>query len=62
MQDFLDDIKPAVKASGLCFPTPAEMRLEVPADLDWSLAGVDETRAEGYATRDEDEVALPEGR
>ena len=62
MQDFLDDIKPAVKASGLRFPTPAEMRLEVPADLDWSLANVDETKAEGYATRDDDEIALPEGR
>jgi len=62
MQDFLDDIKPAVKASGLRFPTPEEMRLEVPADLDWSLSGVDETKAEGYATRDEEEVALPQGR
>jgi 1,2-phenylacetyl-CoA epoxidase catalytic subunit len=62
MQDFLDDIKPAVKASGLRFPTPEEMRLDVPADLDWSLASVDETKAEGYATGDDEEVALPQGR
>ena len=61
MQDFLDDIKPAVKASGLRFPTPAEMRLDVPTTLDWSLDSVDETKAEGFATKDDDGVALPTG-
>ena len=49
MQDFIDDIKPAVKACGLHFPKPDSIGLEVPAGLDWSLASVDETRAEGYA-------------
>jgi len=62
MQDFLDDIKPAVKASALRFPTPQEMRLEVPPDLDWSLANTDETKAEGFATSDDEEVMLPAGR
>jgi 1,2-phenylacetyl-CoA epoxidase catalytic subunit len=37
MQDFLDDIKPAVVASGLRFPDPAAMQMELPSDLDWSL-------------------------
>ena len=59
MQDFLDDIKPAVKASGLRFPTPEEMRLEVPPNLNWALDGVDETKAEGYATREDEEIVLP---
>lgn len=45
MQDYLDDIKPAVKACRLTFPTPAEMRLEMPDDLDWSLDGVSESDA-----------------
>jgi 1,2-phenylacetyl-CoA epoxidase catalytic subunit len=45
MQDYLDDIKPAVKACGLAFPTPADLRLEMPADLDWSLDGVREADA-----------------
>jgi 1,2-phenylacetyl-CoA epoxidase catalytic subunit len=40
MQDYLDDIKPAVKACGLRFPTAAELGLEMPADLDWSLEHV----------------------
>jgi 1,2-phenylacetyl-CoA epoxidase catalytic subunit len=61
MQDFLNDIKPAVKACGLRFPTPEEMRLEVPPTLDWSLANVDESKAEGYATGENDEVAIPQG-
>ena len=38
MQDFLNDIKPAVKASGLRFPRPEAIRLECPEDLDWSIA------------------------
>ena len=37
MQDYLNDIKPAVKACGLVFPTPAAMGLDMPASLDWSL-------------------------
>ena len=37
MQDYLDDIKPAVKASGLTFPTAADLRLEMPDSIDWSL-------------------------
>ena len=50
MQDFLNDIKPAVKACGLVFPKPEAMGLEMPADIDWSLANVDVTKAEGYAS------------
>jgi 1,2-phenylacetyl-CoA epoxidase catalytic subunit len=50
MQDFIDDIKPAVKACGLQFPPPAKIGIEPPASgLDLSLDGVDETRAEGFA-------------
>ena len=37
MQDFLTDIKPAVRASGLRFPAPERMGLECPKGLDWSL-------------------------
>ena len=37
MQDFVTDIKPAVRACGLRFPDPAAIGLECPADLDWSL-------------------------
>jgi 1,2-phenylacetyl-CoA epoxidase catalytic subunit len=48
MQDFVQDIKPAVKACGLRFPDPRAIGLEAPARLDWSLEGVDETRAEGW--------------
>jgi 1,2-phenylacetyl-CoA epoxidase catalytic subunit len=49
MQLFIDDIKPAVKACGLVFPSAAELGLELPPSLSWDLSGVDETRAEGYA-------------
>jgi 1,2-phenylacetyl-CoA epoxidase catalytic subunit len=45
MQDYLDDIKPAVKACGLVFPSPAALGLEMPADIDWSLDGVDPSGA-----------------
>jgi 1,2-phenylacetyl-CoA epoxidase catalytic subunit len=51
MQDFLDDIKPAVVACGLKFPKPADIGLEAPAGLDWSLEGVDPSKAEGYVAR-----------
>jgi 1,2-phenylacetyl-CoA epoxidase catalytic subunit len=49
MQDFLDDIKPAVKACGLRFP-PMEAIGIVPPEggLDLSLDAVDETKAQGY--------------
>ena len=40
MQDYLNDIKPAVKACDLVFPTPDELGLEMPGSLDWSLDDV----------------------
>jgi ring-1,2-phenylacetyl-CoA epoxidase subunit PaaA len=40
MQDYLDDIKPAVKACGLVFPTAAGLGLEMPSTIDWSLDAV----------------------
>jgi 1,2-phenylacetyl-CoA epoxidase catalytic subunit len=49
MQDFLDDIKPSVVACGLTFPDPASIGLEVPPGLNWSLEGVDPSKAEGYS-------------
>jgi 1,2-phenylacetyl-CoA epoxidase catalytic subunit len=48
MQDFVDDIKPAVVACGLKFPAPASVGLEVPAGLNFSVDGVDPSKAEGY--------------
>ena len=49
MQDFIDDIKPAVKACGLTFPKMESIGIVPPAGgLDLSLDGVDVTRAEGY--------------
>lgn len=49
MQDFIDDIKPAVKACGLIFPPMDRIGITPPAEgLDLSLDAVDETRAEGY--------------
>jgi 1,2-phenylacetyl-CoA epoxidase catalytic subunit len=50
MQDFIDDIKPAVKACGLRFPAMEAIGIVPPAGgLDLSLEKVDETKAEGYA-------------
>jgi 1,2-phenylacetyl-CoA epoxidase catalytic subunit len=49
MQDFIDDIKPAVVACGLTFPKPEAIGLDAPASLDWSVEGVDPAKAEGYA-------------
>jgi 1,2-phenylacetyl-CoA epoxidase catalytic subunit len=49
MQDFVDDIKPAVKACGLRFPEPAAIGVVCPEELSFSLDGVDETKAQGYA-------------
>jgi 1,2-phenylacetyl-CoA epoxidase catalytic subunit len=52
MQDFVDDIKPAVKACGLRFPPFASIGIEEPkGGLDVSLEGVDVTRAEGFSPR-----------
>jgi 1,2-phenylacetyl-CoA epoxidase catalytic subunit len=49
MQDFIDDIKPAVKACGLVIPPMEKIGIVPPAGgLDLSLDGVDVTRAEGY--------------
>jgi 1,2-phenylacetyl-CoA epoxidase catalytic subunit len=48
MQDFVNDIKPAVKASGLVFPDPKKIGLVVPDTLDFSLDGVDEKKAQGF--------------
>ncbi len=49
MQDFLDDIKPAVKACGLTLPPMERIGIDAPsAGLDLSLANVDVSRAEGY--------------
>jgi 1,2-phenylacetyl-CoA epoxidase catalytic subunit len=61
MQDFLDDIKPAVVACGLKFPKPEAIGLEAPASLQWSLAGVDPSKAQGYvaSSQDEDGVRRP---
>lgn len=40
MQDFVNDIKPTVKACGLTFPTPEALELDMPDWIDWSLEGV----------------------
>jgi len=37
MKDFVDDIRPAVRSAGLRFPDPAALRMELPADVDWSV-------------------------
>src|ERR1700761_3673182 len=51
MQDFIDDIKPAVKACGLRFPAMEAIGIVPPAGgLNLSLDGVDERRAEGFAS------------
>jgi hypothetical protein len=34
VQDYVDDIKPTMKAVGLRFPAKAEIVLELPANLD----------------------------
>jgi ring-1,2-phenylacetyl-CoA epoxidase subunit PaaA len=49
MQDFIDDIKPAVKACGVTFPPMESIGIVPPAGgLDLSLEGVDASRAEGF--------------
>src|SRR5579871_2519944 len=37
MQDFVTDIKPAVRASGLTFPPAERLGMELPSTLDWKL-------------------------
>jgi 1,2-phenylacetyl-CoA epoxidase catalytic subunit len=37
MQDFINDIKPAVRAAGLKFPKPETLGMELPANLDWKV-------------------------
>lgn len=37
MQDFIDDIKPAVRASGLHFPQPETLGMELPPNLNWKV-------------------------
>jgi 1,2-phenylacetyl-CoA epoxidase catalytic subunit len=37
MQDFVNDIKPAVKAGGLRFPVASVLNMEIPVGLDWSF-------------------------
>jgi 1,2-phenylacetyl-CoA epoxidase catalytic subunit len=49
MQDFLDDIKPAVKACGLEFPSLDSIAIVAPETIDLSLDHVDESKAEGYS-------------
>jgi len=49
MQDFLNDIKPAVVACGLRFPTPQAMGIEMPDWIDWSLDGVEPSNAGRWA-------------
>ena len=52
MQDYLDDIKPAVRACGLVFPAPAELGLDTPAGLNWSLDGVASAHPGRWSTPD----------
>jgi hypothetical protein len=51
MQDFVDDIKPAVKACGVRFPEPSAIGLECPPGLSWSLEGVDASKAQGFTAQ-----------
>jgi 1,2-phenylacetyl-CoA epoxidase catalytic subunit len=37
MKDFVADIRPAVRQARLRFPDPAALRMELPADMDWSV-------------------------
>jgi len=52
MQDFIDDIKPAVVACGVVFPDPQSIGLDCPKDLNWSVEGVDPKKAPGFEGRD----------
>jgi len=37
MKDFVNDIRPAVRAAGLRFPEPSTLILDLPANIDWSV-------------------------
>jgi len=37
MQDFLNDIKPAMRSGGLKFPEAERLQMELPESLDWKL-------------------------
>ena len=37
MRDFVSDIRPAVRSSGLRFPDRASLQMELPPDIDWSV-------------------------
>ena len=37
MQDFVNDIKGAVRNAAVRFPDPASLQMELPANLDWSV-------------------------
>ena len=37
IQDFINDIKPAVRAGGLRFPGPDALGMELPPALDWTV-------------------------
>jgi 1,2-phenylacetyl-CoA epoxidase catalytic subunit len=37
VRDFVDDIKPAVRAGGLRFPDPASLAMDLPSGIDWSV-------------------------
>jgi hypothetical protein len=37
MQDFINDIKPAMAACGLRFPSPEQMGIEMPEGIDLTL-------------------------
>lgn len=56
--DFLQSIKPAVKAAGISFPPAAELGAELPPGLALDLEAVDETLAEGYEDRPDDRQTL----
>jgi 1,2-phenylacetyl-CoA epoxidase catalytic subunit len=38
MQDFINDIKGAMRSSGLRFPAPESLQMELPDRLNWSLS------------------------
>jgi hypothetical protein len=38
MQDFINDIKAAMRLSGLRFPAPESLQMDLPDGLNWSLS------------------------
>jgi 1,2-phenylacetyl-CoA epoxidase catalytic subunit len=37
MRDFVSDIRPAVRSSGLRFPPPSSLQMDLPPEIDWSV-------------------------